>query len=124
MDGGQSRSRFKGGRVGIAQGTSSADPSQAFRGYLESGLASKDPAQCRQGGRIEAVAGFLVQLAFGGQSCAASQTPGALRVGDQFAQPQENMLITSEASSTGFLHHLGQGVRRQGGDVSAYTGMA
>ena len=55
---------------------------------------------------------------------AAGQAAGALRIGDQLAQAQQNVLVTGQPRGTGLLHHFGQRVQGQRRDVGAHVGMA
>ena len=106
MDAGQSQICLKRGHLGIAYAIGAGDPPETFFRYLESRLAGEDPAQCRQGCRVEAQVGFFVQLALGGTRRAAAQAARALGVGNQFAKPQQNMLMTGQSRGTGLFHYL------------------
>src|SRR5208283_6109238 len=100
LDGGQSKTLFKAGDLGIVHATRTYYPAQPLFANLERSLAGKDSADRRQGGSIEATVRFFVQLAFSKKRCPAGQTSRALDVGNQLAQAQKDVLIAGQPRHT------------------------
>ena len=53
-----------------------------------------------------------------------SQAAGALGISNQLAQAQENVLIAGQPRDPRLLHHFGQCMQSQCGDISAHVRMA
>src|SRR5690348_12573948 len=120
MNGGQLHACLERSGFAVAHGAGADYEAQTFFCNFQGSFTGEYPAQSSQRACVKAPVGLLGQFAV----CQTSSTPGqaacTLRISDQLAQSQKNVLIASEAPDTRFLHHLTQSVRSQCRHVCAY----
>jgi hypothetical protein len=85
--------------------------------------APVDPAGRRQRGRLEPARGLRVQLLGGGSLRAPRERAGALDLGDQGAEPEEDVLVAGQPLDATALEQLGQSVVGERRDVGADLGV-